>query len=208
MRLVWLPVLALMLAGCAGEPEAVPEVAEIHRLEIEAILAEDPSDFERRVLEDFRITDAEMREAQELFRECFEAQGFVVEFPDLGIGGMTTSPASKDFWAQFDSSEQALAAQDRAIDQCESGTTRRIEPAYLGIRENPEGWTYVEAARACMEMRGIAGSEGLSDDELLERLHYDNEFLLETPDGQACLIEPFKAAADPEYQLPNPITDW
>lgn len=187
---IWVPVFVVLLAGCSGEgAQPGADVADVYRIEIDRILAGDPSDLEREVLADCHVSDAEYRQAQEGFQKCIEQAGYGVDvfFPDTG-GYDLSQPAA--FVAAFDSQEAADAAFQEFIDNCAAGTLDYIEWLFHDMRDNPRGLTYLEALRECFEANDVPDGAGLSDAEF-EELVFSDQFQPSTPEGQACEIDPF-----------------
>lgn len=178
----------IVIAGCtSAAPVTQHEVSDRHRAWVDEKLAGDLTDFERKVLEDYWVTDEEYAQARDMFRACVEDEGFEVILED---GQTTVFPkAGAAFWSQFDSEEAALTAQDAVVDECSIGTTMFVEAAYSETRENPEGWSWYEAMVACAEALGLTEGRGLSEDEMMEAIA-DDDFLIE------CRSDPWRIAQE------------
>jgi hypothetical protein len=196
----WGAVLAaagLSIAACAGgAPRSVPpDVPEVYIQQIDQILAnDDVSESQRRVLEDYAVSDAEYGAARESFRSCVEPHGIDVELQD---GQVTYTPTSR-YTAQFGSLDEALAAADRVVEECDAEHLLFVAMMYTSLRENPGGLSFIEAVRACMDRLGLNEGRDLSDDELQARLDADEAFLFE------CRVDPWTVAR--EGRLPYEVS--
>lgn len=185
--LVALVVVALCGAcsstGAAGgaTPEPSPGAQSV-RERIDDILAADPSDLEREVLADYRITDDEYARARAAAQECLEGKGYDVEL--MPGGGITTG----------DPQERSDDEQQADYDACSSGTIMFVEMLYGELRDNPEGIGVEQALEECVSRHGVVAADGLSGAELADRIARDQQFLTDTPAGTACRINPWAAA--------------
>lgn len=141
--------------------------------EIDRILAGSPSDLERRALADRKLSEAEMNEAQNAFKDCIEAlpYGFFVDL--RADGGYEIGPLD-DFYESFSTEEAAVEAQDKLVADCESGTTAELGPLHAQMRDNPEGKTPVTLIRECFARHDVPDGAELTDDAFTE--------MIESPD--------------------------
>jgi len=136
--------------------------------------------FERQVLSDYQVTDAEYQEARDRFRQCMADQGWIVtDMPD-GRYLMRGAPGTAN--------ENQGVPSDVQL-SCESGSTDYIEPIYLGLRDNPAGVSRAQEIRACFESHGVPDGEGMSDDQF-EQLVSDPGYHASTPEGKLCYFDP------------------
>lgn len=183
--LLALPVLAL--AACAGgvqdpTPDAAPAPLAA---EIDQFLAGTPSDLERRVLEDHRVTDAELHEAQEAFTRCAADAGY-----DAIFSTDTFELLPSDGRDVPVGEEQAeLDARSQVSDTCSTGTTDFIGYVYGSMRDNPRGLTYAQQVRECFTTHGVTEGDGL-DDDALERLVLSDDWEPPDPQARACAFDP------------------
>jgi len=181
--------LVLALAACTGGgAPARDDVAPMWAAEIDRILADSPSDLEKRALADGKISDGEMSEARNAFKSCIEdlPYGFDVEI--LPDGGFDIGPLDK-FYDSFSSEEEGRAAYQALVDDCETGTTGALGMLHAAMRDNPQGKTSVQLIRECFDEHDVKDGAGLTDDAFKD--------LLESPDytpstawAQSCFIDP------------------
>lgn len=187
--------LGLVLGGCGGAADPphpdVSGVADVYVEQIDTLLAGNASDLERAVLSDYRVTDEEHEQAQLAFRECVVATepGLVVQFTAGGGFDIQGSPA---FWKSAENKEAGVEAIDRAVRACGPGTLQNIDAFYGDMRTNPEGLTFTEALRGCLEASGLADAAGLSDAEL-EEMVQAGTFEPSGPEAEACMADPWGA---------------
>jgi len=196
--LVAAAVLAAGLAGCTGQapaPSPSPSVslAPLWRSYFDQAL-NDPSTsaFMRRVLSDYRITDAEYHESRVRFQQCMADRGWAVSLNDGG--GFTIGGAPGGPHASVDPSDPAAvkawaSAQTNDRFACDASEMGPIEPIYLGTRSSPRGLTYAQEVRACFQAHGVPDGADLSDDEFARMLD-DGGFRASTPAGKLCVYDP------------------
>ena len=178
----WVAALAVgvAMAGCTGGASSAPAaVPAFWKARIAQVLAGGASDFEKRVFADYRVTDAEYREAQDLYIQCMADQGWTVVRLDSG-GYSITAAAGGD---------QTKAVPDAVNEKCQTGTVGNVEPIYLGLKFNPWGLTLAQQIRACFEKHKVPDGAGLSDDDFLA-LVMGSSFVASTPAGELCTQDP------------------
>lgn len=188
--------LSAFTSACttAGDGEVAdrPPVSAAQVADIEQFLAtDDLNDVQRAALEDFWVSDEEFQHARDQYRACMEPHGLEVSFDDTG----TLITASKEYIEQYASEAQAMEAQDDVDFACMVEHLHPVEFFYHDQRDNPEGWTWVQTVRACMDRLGLEEGRDLSDDELLERIEQDEEFLPE------CRLDPGAVARGEESEV-------
>ncbi|WP_448061123.1 hypothetical protein [Cellulomonas hominis] len=172
--------LVCVLAACAGgEPAPRDTISATWSARIEAILAEEPSDFVRESLADYAVSDAEYRQARNLYLQCMQDRGFVVE-----------EEADGTFTTVYQYNTQPTAEVDAAISGCQDGTLDPIEGLFLGMRENPRGLTQAESIRECFVDNGVPDGAELSIAEF-ETMVFEEDFRASTAAGRECFWDPF-----------------
>ncbi len=161
-----------------------PAIAAMWRDQISQALA-DPalSDFERQVLSDEKITDAEYRDAQTRYVQCMADQGWTVTVDGSQYAVRGAPGSGNDYNTVSDATHQ----------QCQIGSLKYIEPIYLGMRDNPQGLSGSEQIRACYEKHAVPDGKGLSNDEFA-KLVSDPQYRASTPAGRVCRFDPTGAA--------------
>lgn len=183
--LLALPVLALA-AWTGGAPAPAPDAVPASlAAEIDQFLAGTPSELERRVLEDHRVTDAELHEAQEAFTRCAADAGY-----DAIFSADTFELLPSDGRDVPAGEEQAeLDARSQVSDTCSTGTTDFVGYVYGSMRDNPHGLTYAQQVRECFTRHGVTEGDGL-DDDALERLVRSDDGGPQDPQARACAFDP------------------
>jgi len=175
-------LLVLVLSACANpSSSSTATLAPMWVNQFNQALA-DPnlSDFERQVLSDYKITDAEYQEAKDRFVTCMTDKGWTVTYSN--DGGYSTVPALGT--THTDPGASILDGY-----ACSIGTTNWIEPIYLGIRNNPQGITREQQIRTCYEQHNVPDGAGLSDDEFAHLVD-DVNYHASTPEGILCYQDP------------------
>lgn len=185
-------VLALLAAlpGCAsGDPSSErADVPAARRAQVDQLLAsDDVPGPQREALEDYVVTDREFQQARDALRQCLEPYEFNVTLRDDGGMDVEYPP---EYLAKFDSDLEAADAGEVLIHECEVAHSAFVEMVYNGQRDNPDGLTFVEAVRACIDRLGLEEGRDLTDDELQDRLQADESFLPE------CRLDPWSVAGD------------
>lgn len=181
------PSLVLVLAACAGGgPPDADDVAPMWAAEIDRILAASPSELERRALTDGVISDAELGEAMNAFKNCMEAlpYGFTVE---LRVNGSYEVAPLDAFYDSFDSEEAGDAAYLGVVAECESGTISTLGPLYAAMRDNPTGETPIQLIRECFIRHDVPDGAELADDAFAELVE-SSDYAPSTPWARSCLI--------------------
>ena len=174
--------VAAVLSGCATRQAApTASVAAVWNAQITQALA-DPhlTPFERAVLSDYQITDAEYQEARNGLRQCMADAGWIVT--DQPDGSYVTKGAPGTV-------NQGQGLPPEVMLSCEIGTTNYIEPIYVGMRDNPRGLTMAQQVRACFQAHDVPDGSDLTDDEFA-RLVNDLNYHASTPQGKLCFYDP------------------
>lgn len=173
--IVGLTAASLLLcsgAACGSSGSDEPWAQELAAAQEEA-----DSAFEQAVFEDMRIERREYDEAVDRFVDCMERNGHQVEAV-LGAGGFY--------------SFQSSVSADSVFSACQEGTTRFIEPLYVGIAQNPSQEDIFELNARCLVQLGVAPA-GYDGDEF--RRAYETETLSPTidtsnPNFARCMVNP------------------
>lgn len=172
---LWGVGVLLVMSACSSTDDASsPYNADISQARDAAT-----SEFERTVLDDGEISDAEFEEARGLLAECIAARGYLFEPEEDGgysVGSDEPRPADPD----------AAAAYDEAIDsahtECGAGSTDVIEPLYLAMNENPSNVDLNDVWASCLVDEGFRDA-GYGVEDLVEEM--DAEAIAED-EAEAC----------------------
>jgi len=175
-------MLACLLTGCTSSTTPpTTSIAPFWEDRIDEALA-DPTltDYERDVLSDRVITDAEYRETQDLYVQCMADKGWDVTIEATQYI-ISASPGSVN--------ENPSADPQDTGNRCMLGTLNWIEPIYLGIRDNPQAITPPQRIRACFAQHDVPDGAGMSDEEF-SRMMDDPSYHPSTPEGKVCFYDP------------------
>lgn len=146
-RLPWgLLGAAAFALGAAGCTPPAPSPEELFRADFEQAIASATSDFERSVLEDHVISDAEYDESRERLRSCVADGGYELEL----------LPDGTRFQA---ASDEDLEVVQEVFDDCQIGTVIEIEPLYFSVRLNPEHKDPDQQMAECLQRAGVVDKE-------------------------------------------------
>ena len=172
----------LLTAGCSSSSSAPPTgMPSMWVAEYDKALA-DPklSDFERSVLQDYAITDAEYQEARQRFKDCMADLGWIVTDTANGSYDIVGAPGTAN----------VNQAPDASVTEgCSVGTTAYIEFIYLGMKSNPSGVSWAQQIWSCFQRNGVPDGAGMSDDQF-EQMVTDPHFHASTPQGVLCYWDP------------------
>jgi len=138
------------------------------------------SEFERRVLSTYRITDADYAEARSLFKQCMLDKGWMTT--DDADGGYT-------FTGVPGSANAGKGVPPEVEVACQTGTTGYIEPLYFGPLRNPDGITWAQSVQVCFTAHNVPDGAGLSQDQFTAMVS-DPNFHASTPQGKLCYYDP------------------
>lgn len=129
--LTLLTVPVLLLAACAAEdPSDSP-----YRAEFDRAMLETDSQFQRDILADYVITDAEYQWARERLLRCLADAGITAELtPD---GGYVVQGAESAHRIETDR-------------QCNQDSVTAVQSLYRAMHENPDNRGYFELAKECL----------------------------------------------------------
>jgi len=169
---VGIAALALLVSGCGGaEAESGSNPYES---EFKQSLSVVSTDFERQILEDHVISDAEYAEARTRLQQCVEGQGFELELtPD---GTVLTA------------TDETQAAAEAAFEECEMTTVINIEALYWAVRTNPHKEDKDELSARCLREAGLVGPE--FDGQAFDETFADPPFDRTDPRAATCINDP------------------
>ena len=179
--LTLMTVALLLLAGCQSSPSTSQLTISPMWQDyfIQALSDPNLSSFQREVLSDYVVTEAEYKEAQDLYFTCMADQGYTVSFDGHGYSMVSTTGGPHE-------GEEV----DLAINaQCDAGTLNWVEQIYYGMQDNPEGLSGSMLVRQCYNDHGVLDGHGLTNDEF-QVLIEDNSYIPSTPEGCLCLFDP------------------
>lgn len=176
----------VMLGACSpGGPEVPENLPERYRAIFDFRL-KSPTEFEREVLSDYTITDAEAREAKARLKQCMEASGYELDIQEGPDGRFSYSLA--DIFAKAGGEEAGQAKFDELYSECADGT-ESILGLYAEMRDNPEGREAWELVKDCFGRNGIKTGAELTGREF-EKLIWSEGWTPATPEEERCLTDP------------------
>lgn len=176
----------MMLGACTPVgPEPPENLPERYRAIFDLHL-KSPTEFEREVLWDYAITDAEAQEAKARLKQCMEASGYELDIQEGPDGRFSYSLA--DVFAKAGGEEAGQAKFDELYSEC-SDDTESILGLYSEMRDNPEGREAWELVKDCFDRNGIKTGAGQSGREF-EELIWSEEWTPATPEEERCLTDP------------------
>jgi len=142
------------------------------------------SDFQRQVLSDYVITDAEYRESLERYIQCMADLGWVAVSEGSGFE-ISAAPGNVN--------EPGSEQEQSDHMSCATKTIAYIQPIYLGMQSESSDSDHLVAAnleiRACYMKYGITDGAGLSDDAF-STLMDDPNYWPSTPQADLCWMDP------------------
>lgn len=184
-----LAAVVVLLGGCARGAEPEVEVNAAWKSQIDQALADDDlSDQERRILEDYWVTDAEYAQVREPIPGCLAERGFLME----DQGTQIEIWADPEFWDGRDGADPEVSAALTAAEDACLNQTVYVEYFYWDMRSNPEGWDFYEALVRCVERLGLEEGLGMSGQELEAAMREDDAFIAD------CRWDPWAVARGEE----------
>ena len=184
-------IACLALVGCTGSTDSPPDpsVNARWKAEIDQILAlPSATDLERQVFADYRVSDAEYADVQDMFRQCMAEQGWTTQW-DTSDNTYVTS-------ATLGSGHEGTGVPSAVWDACDAVTLSWIEPVYLEMARNPDKLSWPQLVRRCFAKYGVTDADDLTDEQL-------SQMLLDGPlaashvwsslEAEACAADPYTA---------------
>ncbi len=170
-------VLALvlgMLVACSSEK---PKIEGPWAVEFEQAMDSATSDLEREILADGKITDAEFKEAAQLYLDCLAGHDVEVKLTGTGTS-VAYETRDGERYDEFDP-------------ECRVGSLQYIEPLYVDSSRNPENVDLMDLLADCLVRKGAA-EPGFSGRDLNEEMTTDTKGVIaKSPDVfQACAVDP------------------
>ena len=143
--------LVIVLTGCAAGEDAPrsPFQADFDQAMTTT------TEFQRSVLEDYEITDAEYSEARNRFKACVEDEGYtlLLEADGTRMEGIQ------------DGQE---AAADAVFTRCQDENLGFVEPFYYELRENPQNEDRTVLLVDCLQRADVLDESVDADDVLAD----------------------------------------
>lgn len=158
-RVSWIVVSVLALAACSSSPppEVNPYAAEVRHAQQHAT-----SDFEKEVLSDGIVTEAEYDEAVHRQVDCAESKG--ANFKAIkGRSGLYTYEVRGD-------SQSSADRGGKIMDECAIGNTSVIVGLYNDMTANPRKEDRYDLVLACLKRFKIV-DQSYTRDQLLTDEH-------------------------------------
>lgn len=176
-------VLLSLLCCCSGPHE---DTSDPYASQIAAARQKATSDFERQVLEDGVITRAEYEEANQRLVACAKSRGV-----DIGL---------HDQSGYYIYSVQNYDANERIVQDCQTGTTALIGPLYVDMLINPKKQDIHELIAECLVASGLAPT-GFSKTDFDQGLQKQRDhsgspfpFDMSDPRFEQCMANPSSGA--------------
>lgn len=198
----------LVVAGCAASPvqggtpaQTTPDESDTLNEMIDRGLAESKSEFQTEVLtqakSDGEISEANWKEANNLYKSCLSEQGYEVELIFQGSKVLTSGVADADDPGDPGNPDDPATKQRQQVDvECYSKTSAHINEIYDYLNGNGgmDGDQVQRAVLQCLLDRGLV-PEDTSYDEFLADLEQQNGLGFNPEGGpdeekiRACWIE-------------------
>ena len=141
-------LLIAEMAACSAESPgggSGPYAAEFEQARRNAV-----TDFQREVLSDDQITDAEFREVRQRYVDCVADAGMHVVAQPNGQYDFSPGPAN--------------AEQEAAERRCSDETTYVIEPLYYLLQVNPDNEDFSALIVECLRQQGVVDDAFTKED--------------------------------------------
>jgi len=189
-RSVILVLVGHIVTGCgvASAPQH-PNLPALYQVEVRSALA-DPSvsSFQKQILEDYWVTDAEYQEATQKYTECMLDAGWSARYRDdsslvTEVGPAPGGPYDNGKWDGNDASSSSSGGDDTA---CRQDIVLKV---YWGMKSNPEGLSQGQLVRKCFEANDIAEGSDLTNDQF-ESLVKSPVYVAQSDQAQLCVLDP------------------
>ena len=175
-----------LLGGCVSdgkqakgeEPAASKPIAQRYRDDMDRMIAIG-TDFEREIVSDYTITEAEMQHTKDSFVSCLADKGHTAFFEARGMGiaiGFGEAERKLLDEQHQDDLNVAKEIEDAVVMPCAQNTVMSVGMLYLEMTANPDDLSYGALTRQCLDKVGVTGeAAAYEDEELLARV--DDESL-------------------------------
>lgn len=197
-------VSGLLLSGCSGEEGSEGGVVE-ERIAALAALGggAELSAFEKQVLDDRVVTQAEYDEAYAKFATCISGQGMTATDERDGNGFYLRGTQSAEFDALVAAGapqaerDEFTRKQGRQVAECQQGTFGLIDAVYREQTLNPEGKDFEQGTVDCLVRLGVIEPTFTKADwQEYSRGASDVEIDFAAPGVEACVADPFGNSLD------------
>jgi len=143
-------------------------------------------DWQREILADYWVNDAEIAFVKQLFVDCIARvnPNVTVEFDDLSRSGFS-SGVTADVVSAI-GVDEAIRLHDYAFEQCEFQYLQPIHSIWRLLMTNPEGLTMSEAIGRCWSEHGLEAPVGFGEDWLTFNSPAEGDVLW------PCFADPFR----------------
>jgi len=180
--------LTVISVGCSStEPvssvRSIPPGISLQVKDLADQAFSDPSlsEFQKAVLSDYVVTDAEADEAKDRYIQCMSDHGWIASID----GNWQTT-----VYAAPGSGNEDRNAND-SNDLCMAGSLDWVEPIYLEQKNNPEGLIFAQQIRDCFAKNGVPDGNGLSDDQIEQMaMHPNADLHPESAQAYLCTVDP------------------
>lgn len=171
-----LTLTSIVLAGCSSSED---ENSNPYEAELRSARERATSDFERRALEDLRISRAEYQEAVDRFVQCMRDRGIEASAVEEDTGLYSYR------WPKAQDSSHAETA-------CRAGTIEIIQPIYGALVRNPENIDEFELLAKCLIRKSVVpmGYSGEQARRDVKSNFKDAPFGPEDEGVKACMTNP------------------
>lgn len=186
-------ILLFVVTGCStGESDSLsPE--ELFAQDIKVAGEQATSDFEKDVLADGKIEQAEYAEAWQRYISCMQENGF----PNTTLVG----PDADGLYSEQTTSTGSANGDDvdanmSASYDCATGTTLLIAEIYKQQSVNPQHLTFEDAVVDCLIAEGLVDSDYTAEDLNREgKASGERSYDMSDPKSNACFADPYPDVA-------------
>jgi len=146
---------------------------------IDQLYANGLSDFERQVLADCKVTDAEYAAAKDGFVSCMADYGWLVTWRQSPSSGYEVSALAGN----------SAADSSGANAVCNDDWIAPIEVVHDGMIFNPDKLTREQLIRQCYQEHGVSDGADASDDQF-QQMMLDDAYIPSTPAAALCFFNP------------------
>ena len=155
-------------------------VPAMWRDKIDEALADTLSDFQRKALSDYKITDAEYKQAQDLFGQCMAGFGWKVDWAERNDIYQSSNLPGTTRNGGFRNSDDL---------QCARTTIWYIVQLYWDMKYNPDGLTNEQLIRACFDRHDVPYDHTMTDDQFASMVD-DPGYQPPNDAAAVCMVDP------------------